>query len=79
MSNKIDNFIHESSYVDRNVHIGKNTKIWHFCHILENTNIGDKCSIGQNVVIGPNVCVGNRVKIPLHLIIRRVYKWYNSN
>ncbi len=63
MSNKIDNFIHESSYVDRNVHIGKNTKIWHFCHILENTNIGDKCSIGQNVVIGPNVCVGNRVKI----------------
>ncbi|MBR5129111.1 MAG: N-acetyltransferase, partial [Firmicutes bacterium] len=26
-------FVHESSYVDDNVTIGKGTKIWHFCHI----------------------------------------------
>ena len=63
MGHKLNNFIHESSYVDDNVHIGEETKIWHFCHILENTKIGNKCSIGQNVVIGPNVEVGNNVKI----------------
>ena len=26
-------FVHESSYIDDNVKIGKGTKIWHFCHI----------------------------------------------
>ena len=26
-------FIHESSYVDDDVVIGEDTKIWHFCHI----------------------------------------------
>ena len=56
-----DVFIHESSYVDNNVVIGKGTKIWHFSHILENCRIGENCSLGQNVVIGPNVVVGSRV------------------
>jgi len=28
-----DYFCHESSYIDDNVVIGKDTKIWHFCHI----------------------------------------------
>ena len=35
-----DFFVHESSYIDENVTIGENTKIWHFCHILSNTAIG---------------------------------------
>ncbi len=56
-------FIHESSYVDDNVSIGRGSKVWHFSHILENCQIGEDCSLGQNVVIGPNVVVGNRVKI----------------
>ena len=55
--------IHKSSYIDKKVFIGKNTKIWHFCHVLTNTNIGEDCSLGQNVVVGPNVNVGNKVKI----------------
>jgi len=55
-------FIHESSYLDDNVEIGENTKIWHFCHILPNTTIGKNCSFGQNCVVGPNVKVGNNVK-----------------
>ena len=63
--NKIykDVFIHESSYVDDNVAIGRGSKVWHFSHILENCQIGEDCSLGQNVVIGPSVVVGNRVKI----------------
>lgn len=58
-----DIFIHESSYVDDNVKIGRGSKIWHFSHILENCEIGEDCSLGQNVVVGPNVIIGNRVKI----------------
>ncbi len=56
-------FVHESSYVDDDVTIGKNTKIWHFSHILSHTQIGTNCSFGQNCVVGPNVSVGNGVKV----------------
>jgi len=58
-----DVFIHESSYVDDNVTIGRGTKIWHFSHVLANCEIGEDSSLGQNVVVGPNVIVGNKVKI----------------
>jgi len=56
-------FVHESSYVDNNVRIGKGTKIWHFSHIQSGANIGRKCSIGQNVNIGNNVIIGDNCKI----------------
>ncbi len=58
-----DVYIHESSYIDEEVFIGKGTKIWHFSHILSNSKIGNNCSLGQNVVVGPNVSIGNNVKI----------------
>lgn len=56
-------FKHESSYVDENVMIGDNTKIWHFCHVQKNAIIGRDCSLGQNVNISQNVHIGNGVKI----------------
>lgn len=56
-------FIHESSYVDEDVEIGSDTKIWHFCHIQKGARIGKHCSLGQNVNISNNVCIGNGVKI----------------
>ena len=55
--------IHESAYIDNNVSIGKNTKVWHFSHICENVKIGNDCIIGQNVMIGPEVKIGNKCKI----------------
>ena len=58
-----DVFIHESSYIDNDVKIGRGTKIWHFSHILSDCNIGENCSLGQNVVVGPNVNIGSNVKI----------------
>lgn len=58
-----DYFCHESSYLDDNVEIGANTKIWHFCHILPGTQIGKNCSLGQNVMAGPDVIIGNGCKI----------------
>lgn len=56
-------FVHESSYVDENVLIGADTKIWHFCHIQSGASIGARCSLGQNVNIAENVRIGNNVKI----------------
>jgi UDP-2-acetamido-3-amino-2,3-dideoxy-glucuronate N-acetyltransferase len=56
-------FSHESTYIDENVEIGNQTKIWHFSHILSGTKIGEHCSFGQNCVVGPNVKIGNGVKV----------------
>jgi len=56
-------FIHESSYIDKNVSIGGGTKIWHFSHVMSDTRIGENCVIGQNVNIGSNAIIGNNVKI----------------
>ncbi|PLY10478.1 MAG: N-acetyltransferase [Arcobacter sp.] len=62
-------FVHESSFVDSNVEIGDNTKIWHFSHILEDSKIGKNCSFGQNCVVGPNVTIGNSVKVQNNISI----------
>ena len=58
-----DFFVHESSFIDDNVLIGKGTKIWHFCHVQSGAVIGERCSMGQNVNIGNNVKIGNGVRI----------------
>lgn len=56
-------FVHQSSYVDDNVTIGKGSKIWHFCHVQTGAALGERCSLGQNVNIGNNVKIGNNVRI----------------
>lgn len=56
-------YLHPSSFVDENVNIGSNTKIWHFSHILSGSDIGSNCSFGQNCVVGPKVKIGNGVKV----------------
>lgn len=58
-----DYFVHESSYVDDDVKIGKGTKIWHFCHIQSHSEIGERCSFGQNVNVSNHVKIGNGVKV----------------
>jgi len=58
-----DYFVHESSYIDDDVKIGKGTKVWHFCHIQSGARIGENCSFGQNVNISNNVKIGNCVKV----------------
>lgn len=56
-------FVHETSIVDDNVTIGKNTKIWHYSHIQSGAVIGEACSLGQNVNVSNNVTLGNGVKV----------------
>jgi UDP-2-acetamido-3-amino-2,3-dideoxy-glucuronate N-acetyltransferase len=55
--------IHDSTFIDEYVKIGKGSKIWHFSHILKGSVVGENCIIGQNVVIGPDVTIGDRCKI----------------
>jgi UDP-2-acetamido-3-amino-2,3-dideoxy-glucuronate N-acetyltransferase len=62
-------YLHPSSYIDDNVTIGENTKIWHFSHILSHTSIGENCSFGQNCVVGPKVTIGNGVKVQNNISI----------
>jgi len=56
-------FVHETAFIDENVEIGSESKVWHFSHILKNCRIGETCNIGQNVVIGPDVTIGKECKI----------------
>jgi len=56
-------YIHPTSVVDENAHIGAGTRVWHFCHLMPGCKIGDGCNIGQNVYVDSNVIIGNRVKI----------------
>jgi len=56
-------FVHESSFIDANVLVGDNSKVWHFCHILSDSKIGSNCSFGQNCVVGPKVNIGSGVKV----------------
>ncbi len=58
-----DYYVHETSIVDDNSHIGKGTKVWHFSHVLRGTTIGEHCNIGQNVMLGPDVRIGKGCKI----------------
>jgi len=62
-------YLHPSSFIDDNVSIGDNTKIWHFSHVLAHTTIGKDCSFGQNCVVGPKVTVGNGVKVQNNISI----------
>ena len=64
MKKKENNFFcHESSYIDENVSIGNDTKIWHFSHIQAGAIIGSNCTLGQNVNVSNNVKIGSFVKI----------------
>lgn len=56
-------FSHETAVIDKNVSIGKGTKIWHFSHVMSNATIGSNCNIGQNVVVSPDVVLGNNCKV----------------
>ena len=58
-----DYFVHQSSFIDKDVKIGKGTKIWHFSHIQSGAQIGIECTLGQNVNVSNNVIIGNYCKI----------------
>ncbi len=56
-------FVHPSSVIERDVEIGRGTRIWHFSHVLSGSRIGERCTLGQNVAVGPDVVVGDGCRI----------------
>lgn len=58
-----DVFFHPTAVVDKNVQVGRGTRVWHFAHLLSGTRIGENCNIGQNVMIGPDVTIGKGCKV----------------
>ena len=56
-------YIHDTCFIDSNVELGENTKIWHFSHIQSGAKIGKNCTLGQNVNVGNNVIIGSNCKI----------------
>jgi len=63
MSTEGSYYVHPSSVIDKDVEIGKDTKIWHFCHVSEGARIGENCNVGQNTFVGKGVEIGSGVKI----------------
>ena len=56
-------FVHPSAFVEDNVTIGDDTKIWHQVQVRTGAKIGRYCIFGKSVFIDTNVTIGNNVKI----------------
>lgn len=59
----MDYFIHPTAVVEKEVKIGKGSRIWHFAHVREGVDIGENCTIGKDVFVDSGVKIGNKVKI----------------
>ena len=56
-------YIDPTAIIDKDVSIGKHTRIWHFVHIMEGAQIGEECVIADYVYVGKGVSIGNNVKL----------------
>lgn len=54
---------HPTAVIDEPVHIGRGTRIWHFCHLMPGCRIGENCNLGQNVFVASGVVLGKNVKV----------------
>jgi len=62
-------FKHETAYIDDNVSIGDDTKVWHFSHICSGAVIGKNCIFGQNTMVANDVSIGSNVKVQNNVAI----------
>lgn len=56
-------YIHPTSEVSPDAHIGESTRIWRQVQVREHAEIGENCNIGQGVYIDSHVRIGSNVKI----------------
>lgn len=56
-------FVHPTAFIEDNVTIGEDTKIWHQVQIRTGAKVGNNCNFGKSVFIDTNVTIGNNVKI----------------
>lgn len=59
-----DNYVHPTAIIDGpNVHIGSDTRIWHFVHVMAGAYIGNRCSLGQGCYVGGTVRIGHGCRV----------------
>ena len=63
MDKENDFFVHSSAFIEKNVTLGKGTKIWHLVQVRTGASLGKNCSVGKSVFIDFDVSIGNNVKI----------------
>lgn len=56
-------FAHPTAFIEDNVIIGDNTKIWHQVQVRTGAKIGKNCIFGKSVFIDTNVSIGDNVKV----------------
>ena len=64
-------FVHETAFVEEEVNIGEDTKIWHHCHIRKGAKIGKNCILGKGVFIDTDVEIGDGVKVQNRVSVYR--------
>jgi UDP-N-acetylglucosamine acyltransferase len=65
----MNNIIHPTAIIGKNVQIGKNITIGPFCHIEGNITIGDNTKLHSNVVISGSTKIGkNNIFFPFSVI-----------
>lgn len=55
--------IHSHALIEKDVTIGKRTRVWAFAHILPDVRIGEDCNICDHTFIENGVTLGNRVTV----------------
>jgi UDP-2-acetamido-3-amino-2,3-dideoxy-glucuronate N-acetyltransferase len=55
--------IHQSAFVEEDVKLGANVKIWHHCQIRKGAIIKDDVSIGKSSFVDENVTIGKGSRI----------------
>jgi len=64
-------FVDATAVVERNVSVGRGTRIWHGAHVREGAAIGEECVVGKDVYIDVGVRIGNRCKIQNQALLYR--------
>ena len=63
MSEDTNYFVHPTAFIEDNVTIGDNTKIWHQVQVRAGAKVGKNCIFGKSVFVDVNVTIGDNVKV----------------
>lgn len=65
----MNNRIHETAIVERDVVLGHGTSIWDNVHVRHSTTLGEDCIVGGKSYLAYGLTIGNRVKINSNVYI----------
>jgi UDP-2-acetamido-3-amino-2,3-dideoxy-glucuronate N-acetyltransferase len=56
-------YVHPTATVDEGAHLGRGTKVWHYCHVMGTAHLGPDNVLGQNVFVAGKTRTGAGVRI----------------